>query len=304
MKLIYSPKYEVDIGRHPFKTNKYRLVRERLLAEDAFDEADFVEPAPASDADVLRVHAAEYVARLQRGTLSMHEIAQLELPFSKELADVAWLWCGGTIMAGQSALVDGACVHLGGGWHHAFPGHGEGFCVLNDHAVAIRRLRADRAIERAAVIDCDVHQGNGTADIFGEDPNVFTFSIHQQNNYPAVKPPSDLDIGLADGTGDTEYLAHVEEHVPKILHSFKPDIVFYVAGADTYLNDVLGGLDLTIDGHRRRDELVIGESRKRGVPVAVVLAGGYAADVNDTVTIHANTAKVARKSERDSALPH
>lgn len=294
MRLVYSPRYEADIGAHVFPTTKYRLVYERLIQDGTFSKEDFVEPTPASDDDVLLVHTPDYVTKLKTGTLSEWEIMRLELPYSKALVESTFLCAEGSILTGRFAFEDGASVHLGGGFHHAFPDHGEGFCVLNDHSIAIRRLQKDGVIKKALVVDCDLHQGNGTAFIFAGDDGVFTFSIHEQNNYPAVKPPSDLDIGLRDGAGDEEYLNHLRNNIPRIIRDFKPDLLFYVAGADPYENDQLGGLALTLEGLKARDELVIGEAWKAGLPVAVVLAGGYALKLEDTVTIHANTAKVAR----------
>lgn len=292
MKLIYSPKYEVDIGTHPFKTSKYRKIRERLLAHGKFIHNDFIEPFTPSDEDVMLCHTREWTEKVRNGRLSSFEIAQLELPYSPALSEVAFLWCGGSMLTAKQALEDGISVHLGGGWHHAFPDHGEGFCVLNDHSVAIRRLLADKAIERAAIVDCDCHQGNGTATIFAGDPAVFTFSIHQENNYPSIKPPSTLDVGLDDETGDMEYIDKLALALPKVM-DFKPDLIVYVAGADTYKWDQLGGLALTIDGHVRRDELVLDTALKQDVPVAIVLAGGYAMNPDDTVEIHSNTAIAA-----------
>jgi acetoin utilization deacetylase AcuC-like enzyme len=180
-------------------------------------------------------------------------------------------------------------VHLGGGFHHAFPDHGEGFCLINDVAVAIRMLRRDRAVGRVLVVDLDVHQGNGTAAIFATEPEVFTFSMHQENNYPAWKPPSDLDLGLEDGVEDEEYLGLLERHLPDILDNHRPDLVFYLAGADPYAEDQLGGLSLTLDGLRRRDAAVFLSCRQVGTPVAVTLAGGYARREADTVAIHVAT---------------
>ncbi len=293
MKLIYSPKYEVDIGGHVFPTEKYRLVHDELIRNGVFSETDFVEPVLATEDDLELVHTNGYVRRVIAGTLSPSEIMQLELPYSPALAEVSRLWVGGTVLVGKRALEDGICMHLGGGWHHAFADHGEGFCVFNDHAVSIRRLQADDLIKKAVVVDCDVHQGNGTADIFAGDKDVYTFSIHQEHNYPVNKPPGDLDIGLQDGTGDEVYLEHLRKEIPGIIEEFLPDIVFYVAGADTYQGDQLGGLELTLDGLRKRDELIIGAARKNKVPVAIVLAGGYATRVKDTVEIHAKTAEVA-----------
>jgi acetoin utilization deacetylase AcuC-like enzyme len=290
----------VDIGAHVFPTTKYHLVCDRLIQTGLFSNDDFVEPTPASDEDVLLVHTSEYLRKLKTGTLSDWEIMRLEVPYSKELVESSFLCVQGSILTGRFALEDGASAHLGGGFHHAFPDHGEGFCVLNDHSIAIRRLQKDRAIKKALVVDCDLHQGNGTAFIFAGDPTVFTFSIHQENNYPAVKPPSDLDIRLRDGAGDEEYLNHLRHHIPRIIGDFKPDLLFYVAGADPYENDQLGGLALTLEGLKARDELVIDEAVKAGVPVAVVLAGGYAFKLEDTVTIHASTVRVARDIIKNS----
>lgn len=185
-------------------------------------------------------------------------------------------------------------MHLGGGFHHAFPDHGEGFCLINDVAVAIRMLRRDRLADRCMVIDLDVHHGNGTAAIFADEPEVFTFSMHQEHNYPLWKPPSDLDIGLADGTGDTEYLAQLETHLPRIVRAHRPDLAFYLAGADPYEEDQLGGLRLTIDGLRRRDRFVLETLRGEKVAAAVTLAGGYARNQNDTIEVHCNTAREAK----------
>ena len=207
-----------------------------------------------------------------------------------------WLAAGGTILAGAAGLKDGVGFHIGGGWHHAYADHGEGFCALNDVAVAVRRVQKDGRIERAMVIDADVHHGNGTASIFENDPSVFTLSIHQFANYPRFKPPSNLDIHLADGMGDEEYLRRFRDGCHDAFERFSPGLLIYVAGADPYLDDQLGGLDLTFDGLMARDRFVFSLLRDTKVPVAVTLAGGYARDVNDTVTIHVNTVKVAVSS--------
>jgi acetoin utilization deacetylase AcuC-like enzyme len=210
------------------------------------------------------------------------------------MVEAFWLAAGGTILAAQKALACGIGVNVGGGFHHAFPGHGEGFCAINDIAVAVRRLQHDKAIQRAMVVDCDVHHGNGTAAIFAGDLSVFTLSIHQFNNYPSEKPPSSLDIHLADGIGDAEYLQRLTNGYRAALTMFKPELVLYVAGADPYMEDQLGGISLTFDGLKERDRLVIWTALTHHIPVAIVLAGGYAQSVEDTVTIHANTAEVAR----------
>ncbi|MDI6704286.1 MAG: histone deacetylase [bacterium] len=273
---------------------KYRMIYEQLLKEGVVNREDFLEPSEALDSEVLLVHDPQWVEKLKRGSLSNLEILTLEIPYSEELVKETWLCAGGTILTCKHALNDGICIHLGGGFHHAFPDHGEGFCLLNDIAIGIRKLCLDGDIERAMIIDCDLHQGNGTAYIFARDENVFTFSIHQENNYPAVKERSDLDIGLEDGTTDEEYLTLLSAHIPRIVESFRPELILYVAGADVYEDDQLGGLNLTMEGLKKRDELVIGEALQNKIPIACVLAGGYARKVEDTVNIHVNLVKVAK----------
>jgi len=285
--------YEVDIGPHVFPTAKYRLVRERLLAEGTLAPGDLVEPKAVTDDDVLLVHTPDYVRKLREERISRQEELVLEVPFSPALRDAMWLMTGGTALVARLALERGIAAHLGGGFHHAFPDHGEGFCLVNDVAIALRMLQRDGAIARALVVDLDVHHGNGTAAIFRDDDTVFTFSMHQQHNYPAWKPPGDLDVGLADHTGDAEYLDTLARHLPEIVARHRPDLVCYLAGADPYRHDQLGGLALTLDGLRIRDEIVRDVGRTSGVPVAVVLAGGYAIRKQDTVEIHCNTVRVA-----------
>jgi len=294
LRIVWHPAYEFDIGPHVFPTAKYRLIRERLVAEGTATDHDFVTPQPATDADVALVHTNAYLDKIRKGHFSVPELLTLEIPFSAELRDGMWLCTGGSIATGRLALERGIAAHLGGGFHHAFPDHGEGFCLVNDVAIAIRVLAEAGAIERAVVIDCDVHHGNGTAAIFTNDPNVFTLSMHQERNYPAWKPPSDLDLGLEDGTGDAEYLRLIERHLPETVERHKPDLAFYLAGADPYREDQLGGLGLTIDGLRRRDATVFRILRDAGVPVATLPAGGYARRTDDTVEIHCNTIREAR----------
>ena len=295
MKLVYSDQYDLNLGNHVFPSIKYRLIKERLLRDGLAQPEDLVEPPAASDDDVALVHDRDYIRKLRTGKLSYLEIMRLEIPYSPELIRAVWLSAGGSILAGRLALEDGAAVNLGGGFHHAYPDHGEGFCVLNDIAIAIRRLQKDQAIERAMTVDVDVHQGNGTAAIFGGDPSVFTLSIHQANNYPHPKPPSSLDINLPDGVDDDGYLAALGEGLDKSLADFQPELLVYVAGADPYREDQLGGLRLTVEGLEKRDRLVFEKARAKKIPVAVTLAGGYARRVEDTVTIHANTVRVAKQ---------
>ena len=294
-KVVYHERYDLNLGPHVFPSQKFRLIYEMLLREGIAAREDFVRPNPATDEDILRVHTQEWVRKLQIGTLTASEVMLLEVPYSKELVEAVWLAAGGTILAGQSALRDGFGSNLSGGFHHAFPGHGEGFCAIHDVAVAIRKLQADDAVKKAIVVDTDVHHGNGTAAIFRNDPTVFTISIHQENNYPAHKPPSSVDLNMADGAGDDEYLGALIPTVQKALDEFRPEILFYVGGADPYCEDQLGGLSLTKEGLRQRDRQIFEEARRRRIPVATTLAGGYARRVEDTVRIHVNTIVAARE---------
>ena len=328
-KIIYRDDYYLPIGEHVFPGSKYRQVHQSLLARGIAEPGDFLAPKPAEDRDVLLVHGADWVYKLQTGNLSAREELQMEIPYSDELVEAFWLAAGGSILAGRHALEDGVGINLGGGFHHAFPDHGEGFCMINDIAIAIRRLQKDQKIERALVIDCDVHQGNGTAVIFGRkralalasealpsvsapmlrgtEPgsirklaadgavDVFTISLHQENNYPTWKPPSSIDVNLPDGIGDDQYLGWLDNAVSSALRQFEPQLISYVAGADPYRDDQLGGLNLSIEGLKRRDEFVFRVAKIRGIPVTVTLAGGYAQDVNDTIEIHSNTVVAAKE---------
>ncbi len=295
LPVVWHEAYEADIGVHVFPTRKYRAVRDKLIAEGTLAAADIHQPVAVTDDQVALVHTAEYLRKIQENGFTWQDVMVLEVPYSPELRDAMWLCTGGSILTGSLALDRGIAVHLGGGFHHAFPDHGEGFCLINDVAIAIRDLQQEKRVERASVIDCDLHHGNGTAAIFRDDPNVFTFSIHQEHNYPLHKPPSDLDIALPDGTGDVEYLALLSEHVPRILTDHRPGLAFYLAGADPYREDQLGGLNLSLAGLRQRDELVFRLLREANVPVAVTLAGGYARRFEDTVEIHCQTVRAARR---------
>ena len=288
-RIVYSEAYQLNLGPHVFPAQKYRFIYERLLAEGLAEPSDFLAPPEAADEDVLLVHTHDWVRKLRTGTLSYGEVARLEVPYSEQLVSAFWRSAGGSILACRQALERGAAMNLCGGFHHAFPDYGEGFCAINDVAIAVRRLQKDGRLRRALIVDCDVHQGNGTAAIFAGDPDVFTFSMHQENNYPTPKPPSTLDINLPDGIGDAEYLELLKGGLEQALGSFTPDLVCYLGGADPYENDQLGGLALTVQGLQRRDELVLATSRRRGLPVMATLAGGYARRVADTVLIHTNT---------------
>jgi len=330
-KLVYSEKYFLPIGEHVFRADKYRLVHELLLQQHVADETDFIVPAPADETDVMLVHSPLYVSKLMEGRLSAREELTMEIPYSPQVVDAYMLHTGGSILAAERALQDGVCINIGGGFHHAFPAHGEGFCMLNDFAVAIRALQKRGLIGRAMTVDCDVHQGNGTAAIFrnaahkpnrlpsaglvgapasniaqGRSKDVFTISLHQENNYPFVKPPSSIDVNLRDGCTDAEYLAWLDNALSSGLRQFDPELICYVAGADPFREDQLGGLDLTIEGLKRRDELVFRAARGRDIPVMVTYAGGYANRVEDTVAIHANTVIAAAEVYRTAAseAPH
>jgi acetoin utilization deacetylase AcuC-like enzyme len=321
-KLVYSDDYYLPIGSHVFPAEKYKRIHDRLLETGIAEKADFLTPPPASDQDVLLVHTPQYVQKLKTGTLSAQEELQLEVPYSPELVRAFWLAAGGSILAADHALNQRVAFSIGGGFHHAFPDHGEGFCMIHDVAIAIRRMQRDDRIRTAMTVDCDVHQGNGTAAIFAgmripSDPlpstsagtlasapaklrnahagDVFTISLHQENNYPAWKPPSSIDVDLPDEIGDDDYLAWLDNALSSGLRQFTPELLCYIAGADPYREDQLGGLSLTIEGLKRRDELVFRVAKARGIPVMVTFAGGYARKVDDTVTIHCNTVIAAKE---------
>jgi acetoin utilization deacetylase AcuC-like enzyme len=294
--VVWSDLYEVDIGAHVFPTAKYRLILDELLERGVVRSEDILRPEPASWEEMGRVHSAGYLEKVRSGTFSATDQMLLELPFTTELRDASVLCCGATTLTARQALKEGVAVHLGGGFHHAFRDHGEGFCMLNDVAVAMAALLAEGEVERGAVVDLDVHHGNGTAAIFAEDPRVFTFSMHQERNYPFIKPPSDLDLGLQDRTADEAYLEALEGALDLILERHQPQVVVYLAGADPYMEDQLGGLALTKDGLETRDRMVLERFRKAGTGVAVLLAGGYARRTWDTVEIHRRTVEAARDS--------
>jgi acetoin utilization deacetylase AcuC-like enzyme len=321
-KLVYSDDYYLPIGTHVFPAEKYRRIHDRLLESVVAKQGDFVTPDPATDQDILLVHTPQYVEKLKTGTLTPREELQMEVPYSPELVRAFWLAAGGSILAAKCALKDRVAFNIGGGFHHAFPDHGEGFCMIHDVAVAIRRMQRDDKIRTAMTVDCDVHHGNGTAAIFAgmrvpTDPlpsrsastldtgspkvrnahagEVFTISLHQENNYPAWKPPSSIDVDLPDGIGDHEYLAWLDNALSSGLRQFEPELLCYIAGADPYKEDQLGGLNLTIEGLKQRDELVFRVAKARDIPVMVTFAGGYAQKVDDTVTIHCNTVAAAKE---------
>src|SRR6202162_2914494 len=309
-KLIYGDDYFLPIGTHVFPAEKYKCIHDRLLATGVATPSDFLTPHPATDQDVLLVHTPQYVEKLKTGTPSAREQMELEVPFSPELVKAFWLAAGGSVLAADHALNDGVGISLGGGFHHAFPDHGEGFCMIHDVPTAFRRMHRDGKIRTAMTIDCDVHQGNATAAIFAgtqiaREPlpsvptstlnpaspdrtaaetktrgahagDVFTISLHQENNYPALKPPSSIDVNLPDEIGDDDYLAWLDNALSSGLRPFDPQLLSYIAGADPSREDQLGGLSLTIDGLKKRDELVFRVAKARGIPVMVARAGSSA----------------------------
>jgi len=308
-KIVYSPHYgKVNLGAHVFPVKKYDLIRKKMLDKKLANENDFIEALMASDEDVLLVHTKSYFnqlnkARERKGNW-LRLMSQLEMPFCttpKQLIEASLYCVGGTYLSSCLALENGIGIHLGGGFHHAYPDHGEGFCVVNDVAIAIRKLQQENKVKKVGVIDCDLHQGNGTAYIFRNDSAVYTFSIHAQNIYPA-KEKSDRDIGLPDHTDDQNYIRHLKKSVPTILADFNPDLVLYLAGADPYMDDVLSPLNISKEGLRERDKIVISESRQNSIPISIVLAGGYAQETEDTVEIHFNTIKMALSSSKESNI--
>jgi acetoin utilization deacetylase AcuC-like enzyme len=313
LTIVYAARYQIEIGLHVFPTEKYARVANRFVGDGCRSVA-VIEPEPATWQQLALVHTADYLATMRDGTMTPDDVGQLELPWSAAMVEGFRLMVGGTIQASliatglevrssksevrsdasdfvlQTSDFNVVC-HIGGGLHHAFPNHGEGFCPFNDVAVAARVLQT-RGVERIAIVDLDVHHGNGTAFIFESDPTVFTFSMHQQHNYPLWKPRGSLDIGLPDGARDARYLRELEQALPRVM-AHEPQCVFYLAGADPYEDDQLGGLRLTKEGLRRRDRMVIEAVRSAGVPLVITLAGGYARRIEDTVAIHTATVQEA-----------
>jgi acetoin utilization deacetylase AcuC-like enzyme len=303
MKCAYHPAYHVTLPPgHPFPMSKYPLLRTQLLCEGIVTAAELIVPEPLEEPVLRVVHTAEYVAKLGKSQLSVAEIRRLGIPWSDELWLRSRVAAAGTVLAARTALSDGMAGNLAGGTHHAFADHGEGFCVINDVAIAICQLRQEGRIERAAVIDLDVHQGNGTAAIFERVDDVFTFSMHGERNYPLNKMHSNLDVALKDGVGDREYLDALDRHLPTVLDHSAPEIVFYVAGVDVAADDRYGKLALSDEGIRQRDRMVIEAARRRGIPLVIVLAGGYAPTRARTAELHAHAFREAAAYERAAAL--
>jgi acetoin utilization deacetylase AcuC-like enzyme len=291
---FYSDHFVLPLPEgHKFPMAKYSRLRERIIAEGILARSE-VQEAPAASWDDLRlIHTREYVDAVATGTLPREAQRRIGFPWSPAMVERSRRSVGATLAACRAALRDGVAVNLAGGTHHSFADRGEGYCIFNDVAVGARALQRDGDALRIAVVDCDVHQGNGTAAIFKDDPTVFTFSMHGAQNFPFRKEVSDLDVPLEDGTGDAEYLPLLTRHLEDVLIGHRPDFVFYLAGADPYEGDRLGRLKMTVAGLRRRDEIVLQRCRAVGVPVAISMSGGYASDIDAIVTIHANTVAVA-----------
>jgi len=287
--LIWSPGYQCDIGLHVFPVEKYALVRDALETSGDLAEADVIEPPPVTRELLALAHDEAYLDDLD--ALRWTPRTQYsELPLTEGIVRAFSLAASGTTFAAREALARGRAAHVGGGLHHAYAGHAEGFCYINDLAVAARAVRREGLARRVAVVDLDVHQGNGTAHIFRDEPEVFTLSVHQERNYPQPKEHGDLDVGLEDGTGDAGYLAALDAALESVW-AHRPDLVLFQAGADPYRDDQLGGLALTLEGLEARDAKLLEGCAARGIPVATTLGGGYARDVGDTVRIHAATCR-------------
>ncbi|MGI9183071.1 MAG: histone deacetylase family protein [Longimicrobiaceae bacterium] len=308
MQAFYTDRFVLPLPPgHRFPMSKYARLRERCLAEAILAREELREPPAASWEELALAHDADYLERVSAGTLTPLEQRRIGFPWSPEMVERSRRSAGATIHAARAALDAaasrgwGIAANLAGGTHHAYPGHGEGFCVFNDAAIAVRTLQREGRIARAAILDCDVHQGNGTAAIFATDPSVFTFSIHGARNFPFRKERSTLDVELPDGAGDEVFLTALEMHVPRILAEHRPQLVIYLAGADPFLDDRFGRLGMTKEGLAARDQLVLEACRAERIPVALTMAGGYARDTEDTVDIHVATVRIAAALSR---LPH
>ena len=289
-----SARYTITLPPgHRFPIAKYALLRDAVIGTGLVEQANVHEPDRASVDSLRLVHTERYVRAVMDGTLSDAEQRRIGLPWSESLVERSCRAVGGTVEAATAALDFGLTMNLAGGTHHAFPDHGEGFCVFNDVAVAIRTLQRDGRIRRAAVIDLDVHQGNGTHAVFADDASVYTFSMHGGRNYPFHKVPGTLDVELPDGTGDEAYLTALASALPKVISAAAPDLVIYLAGADSHEGDRLGRLRLTFDGLARRDVMVLDACREVGIPVAITIAGGYGSNIEDSVQVHLNTVRIA-----------
>lgn len=294
MKAFYTDHFVLPLpSEHRFPMLKYRRLREQVVAEGIVAPENLLIPDAATDEQILRAHDADYVERVKNGLLTTKEIRRIGFPWSPEMVERSRRSSGATIAACRASLADGIAVNLAGGTHHAFRDHGEGYCVFNDSAIAARAMQAEKIARRVVILDCDVHQGNGTAAILAGDSSIFTFSIHGEKNFPFHKEISDSDLELPDGTGDELYLDMLEQGVTRALSLANADVAIYLAGADPYINDRLGRLKLSMDGLAARDRFVLGLCRSEGLPVAVTMAGGYAREVEDIVAIHTQTVRIA-----------
>lgn len=295
MRLFYTDVFVLPLpAGHRFPMEKYARLRQRLLASGDFTEGDFHLPPAASDEELARAHDLDYIRQVSDGSLPERMQKAIGFPWSEGMVERSRRSAGATLAACRAALADGVAANLAGGTHHAFRDRGEGFCVFNDAAVAARAMQAEGRAERILIVDCDVHQGNGTASILRGDDNVFTFSIHGARNFPFTKESSDLDIELPDACSDEAYLLQLDHGLATAFDLARPQLVIYLAGADPYADDRLGRLALSMDGLAERDRHVFARCRQAGIPAAIAMAGGYARQIDDTVTIHANTIRLAR----------
>jgi acetoin utilization deacetylase AcuC-like enzyme len=299
VRLFYADHYVLPLpAGHRFPMEKYARLRERVLSENVATAGQLRAPRAATEEELCRAHDPRYVRRVSDGELTPAEIRRIGFPWSREMVERSRRSAGATLEASRAALEEGVAVNLAGGTHHAFADRGEGYCVFNDSAIAARAMQAEGRVDRVLVVDCDVHQGNGTASIFADDPTVFTFSIHGAKNFPFRKERSDLDVELPDGVEDEAYLSHLAPALAQAISHCRPDLAIYVSGADPYAGDRLGRLSLSRDGLAERDRVVFAALRGAGIPVAVTMAGGYARDVEDTVSIHLRTVCVAAEFAR------
>lgn len=299
MKIFYTDTFAIALPKdHRFPISKYALLRKRLIDSSLFKPQDLYIPRAATAAEISRVHDPDYLRRVQNGELTARQVRRIGLPWSPGFAERARRSAGATVEACFAALDDGVAVHLGGGTHHAFKDQGQGYCVFNDSAIAVRALQAEDQIKCVLILDCDVHQGNGTAALFQNDPSAFTFSIHGKNNFPYRKEKSDLDIALDDGAGDSIYLDALRKGLTESLRRAKAELVIYLAGADPYFEDRFGRLALSKEGLAERDRMVFQYCHEAGLPVAVTMAGGYAPNIADTVDIHFQTVLIAAEFQK------
>ncbi|WP_371925478.1 histone deacetylase [Herbaspirillum sp. WGmk3] len=292
MKAYYSDHFVLPLPPgHRFPMVKYRMIREGAAA--AVPDLDFHEAQPASDGELALAHHPDYIARASAGELTAAEQREIGFPWSPQMVERSRRSSGATIAACRAAFSEGIAVNLAGGTHHAYADHGAGFCVFNDAAIAARLMQAERRAARVAIVDLDVHQGNGTASILARDDSVFTLSLHGENNYPFEKEQSDLDVALPDGVGDADYLQALRDALHTLQQRFAPQLLIYLAGADPHEGDRLGKMKLTLGGLAARGETVFGHAREHKIPVAVTMAGGYGRDIEQTVAVHIQTIRLA-----------